>query len=114
MPGGFVDPRETVEQAVGREIREELGIDIGTLEYFGSYPNLYECEGVAYHTCDLFFYSRIDSLPTNLDGAEVEELVLMEPREVPPDEIAFQSVRACLSRFLETRKGRDADQVPAS
>jgi ADP-ribose pyrophosphatase YjhB (NUDIX family) len=108
LPGGFVDPKETAEEAIRREIREELGIDIGTLKYFGSGPNLYEYEGVAYHTCDLFFYSRIDSVPTNLDRAEVQELVLMESREVPLGEIAFPSVRACLSRFSAGAMGDDA------
>jgi len=108
LPGGFVDPKETAEEAIRREVREELGIDIGTLKYFGSRPNLYEYEGVAYHTCDLFFYSKIDSVPTNLDRTEVQELVLMELREVAFGEIAFPSVRACLSRFFAGATGDDA------
>ncbi len=33
---GFVEPGETLEQAVAREIREEVGIEVGDLRYFGS------------------------------------------------------------------------------
>ena len=111
LPGGFVDPKESAEEALSREIREEVGIEINAamLKYFGSYPNVYEYEGVVYQTCDLFFYSRIDASPTDFDKREVQAVSLISPAEIPPDRIAFPSVRACLSRFLETRKRRDAE-----
>jgi NAD+ diphosphatase len=35
---GFVEPGETLEQAVEREVREEVGIAIKDIRYFGSQP----------------------------------------------------------------------------
>jgi NAD+ diphosphatase len=35
---GFVEPGETFEECVHREIREEVGIEVGNLRYFGSQP----------------------------------------------------------------------------
>lgn len=35
---GFVEPGETLEQTVHREIREEAGIEVTDLRYFGSQP----------------------------------------------------------------------------
>ena len=35
---GFVEPGETLEEAVQREIREEAGIEVKDLRYFGSQP----------------------------------------------------------------------------
>ena len=55
LPGGFVDPKESAEEAVKREIKEELKIDVRGPKYLGSYPNVYKYEGVTYRTCDLFF-----------------------------------------------------------
>lgn len=35
---GFVEPGETLEEAVTREIKEETGIDVKDIRYFGSQP----------------------------------------------------------------------------
>lgn len=35
---GFVEPGETLEGAVVREVREEVGIEVGTVRYMGSQP----------------------------------------------------------------------------
>jgi NAD+ diphosphatase len=35
---GFVEPGETIEQTVAREVREEVGIEVKNINYFGSQP----------------------------------------------------------------------------
>ncbi len=40
-PGGFLNPDETAEQAMLREVREEFGIDVELLDYLGSYATHY-------------------------------------------------------------------------
>ena len=102
FPGGFVDPKETAEEGLKREIKEELNINLGELKYLGSYPNLYTYKGVLYHTCDLFFYSNIDVFPTELDRTEITELVLINPTEIPDDKIAFESTKIGLRLFNQS------------
>lgn len=99
LPGGFVDPKESAEEAVIREIKEELKIDLNEPKYLGSYPNIYKYEDVLYHTCDLFFYCKIDTLAGDFNRAEIEELILMNPFEIPDDKIAFESVKRGLGIF---------------
>jgi len=99
LSGGFVDPNESAEEAIKREIKEELKIDLREPQYLGSYPNIYKYEGVIYHTCDLFFYCKIDALPTDFDKTEIEELILINPFEIPDDKIAFESVKMGLGIF---------------
>ena len=33
---GFVEPGETIEDCIRREVREEVGVEVGRLEYFAS------------------------------------------------------------------------------
>ncbi len=35
---GFVEPGETLEETVQREVKEETGIEVGNIRYFGSQP----------------------------------------------------------------------------
>lgn len=43
LVAGFVETGETLEEAVRREVREETGIEIRRLQYFGSQPWPYPC-----------------------------------------------------------------------
>jgi NADH pyrophosphatase NudC (nudix superfamily) len=108
-----VDPKESLEEALRREIKEELRIAVGKFKYLGSCPNVYEYEGVLYNTCDIFFYSKINTLPTDFDRTEIEELILINPLEVPNDKIAFESVKIGLGLLnsLESRTNPGAHQM---
>ena len=43
LVAGFVETGETLEEAVHREVKEETGLDITRLRYFGSQPWPYPC-----------------------------------------------------------------------
>ncbi len=101
LPGGFVDPNETVENAVKREIKEELNIDIEKFEYLGSSPNIYEYKDIQYYTCDMFFRSRIEKLPEDYDEREIEELILIKPADIIIEEIAFVSTKNFLKQLYQ-------------
>ena len=60
--GGFVDHMETAENALCRELNEELGITATELEYFCSSPNEYPFSGLSVFTLDLVFKVKTYSL----------------------------------------------------
>lgn len=103
FPGGFIDPGESAEAALTREIREEIGLDAENLRYFCSAPNQYYFRDVLYHTCDLIFTGTIREAPHHLEEEEVDDFVLLPEEEIRLEEIAFPSLRAAMARYLDTR-----------
>ncbi len=96
LPGGFVDVGERAEEALRREIREEVNLELADLRFLCSQTNSYPYAGVTYPVLDLFFEARAlgaDSVAA-LDG--VESFEWMDARAVSLDAIAFDSMRNAL------------------
>jgi ADP-ribose pyrophosphatase YjhB (NUDIX family) len=100
MPGGFVDPGESAEDAVRREVQEEVGLELGELAYLTSFANWYPYSGVTYSTLDLFFVGSTahPSQARALDA--VEAIEWRDPKGVDEQEIAFESMRVAVRTFL--------------
>ena len=99
LPGGFTDPNESTEDGLSRELKEELGITLNKMKYLGSAPNIYRYKGVTYNTCDLFFYSKLETLPSEFDKSEIESLELMDASKVEKSEFAFKSTEKGIECF---------------
>ncbi len=74
---GFVEPGESVEDAVRREVLEEVGIEVGDLEYFGSQPWPFP------HSLMLGFHARYHAGDIKVDGEEIAEARWFAPDELP-------------------------------
>jgi ADP-ribose pyrophosphatase YjhB (NUDIX family) len=103
LPGGFVDINERVEDAVKREIREELGIEVKNPAFLASFPNEYVYRGISYFTCDLAFVCPVDDI-SNLKAADdVAEAIVIHPNDIDFNTISFPSIVHILKTYM-TRK----------
>jgi 8-oxo-dGTP diphosphatase len=97
IPGGFVVPGETLEDAVRRELREEAGVELVVGRLVATVPDVYGDGGDP--TINAFFECRIAAgVPQPHD--DVTELRWFDPGELPPpEELAFDCVRAALAAW---------------
>jgi mutator protein MutT len=91
FPGGFVEPEETGEEAIAREVKEELNItNITKIEYITTFPNTYNYSSLDVPILDLYFSLQGDM--TNLQPADdVEEIVFKKIEEISNEQLAFDS-----------------------
>jgi NAD+ diphosphatase len=64
---GFVDPGESLEQAVVREIAEEAGIEVTDVTYFGNQPWPFPSSLM------VGFFARAVTTEIDVDGEEIED-----------------------------------------
>ena len=103
LPGGFVDFHESLEQALMRETREELGIHVADWQYLLSAPNTYDYAGVRYHTCDGFFVATLKKRPEfSLQASEIAGVKWLKPGDINPDNIAFPSMRRAVKVYIDS------------
>ena len=96
LPGGFIDPNETAEEAASREIKEELGIEISNsdLKYITTSPNNYLYKNVPYRTMDIFYEYELTSDVIKIAAAdEIQELIWVKRSEIDLSQIGFISIQ---------------------
>ena len=74
---GFVEAGETIEAAVHREVREEVGIEIRDLEYVGSQSWSFP------HSLMMGFMATYESGEIQVDGIEIDEADWFTPDCLP-------------------------------
>lgn len=95
LPGGKIEIGETVEQAVRREIREEVGLDLQGLEQFHAYSD-------PAYAVEIVHLARAYQEPTAGDDAGAAKVFKLD--EIPWNELAFYHARV-LRDYISYRKG---------
>jgi NAD+ diphosphatase len=94
---GFVEPGETLEECVKREIREEVGLEVKNVRYFGSQPWPFPDSLMIGFTADW------EKGEIAVDGKEISDAGWYNARnlpEIPPGiSIAREIIDWCLQNF---------------
>jgi mutator protein MutT len=99
LPGGFVDMGETAEEAIRREIFEELSLEINGIEYFGSFTNKYLFAEVEYQTLDLAFICTVKTFNTLQVAEDVSGYVFASLDDMSDDQIGLDSIKRILRQL---------------
>ena len=101
---GFVEPGESIEETIRREVKEEVGIDVENPRYFGSQPWPFPNSLMIGFTAD---YAGGE---LRIDPSEIEDAGWYDPARssLPPLPPRVSIARAMIDDFLSRRgAGRD-------
>lgn len=101
LPGGFVDPMESAEHALLREVKEELDLNPESVTYFGSFPNEYHFSGTTVYTVDLVFKCEISDFGPLVFRDDIIGLEFKRPSEINLAEIPFRSVQNIIKKIQQ-------------
>jgi NAD+ diphosphatase len=91
---GFVEPGESIEETIGREVREEVGVEVENLKYFGSQPWPFPNSLMIGFTAD---YAGGE---LRTDPAEIEDAGWYSAGELPPLPPKVSIARTMIDEFV--------------
>jgi 8-oxo-dGTP diphosphatase len=102
LPGGRVDPGETVERTIVREVKEETGLDIAIVKKIGEYHEQGIQNGVEYDYYPACFLVKIVGGEIKKQESEIEEIKLFSLNEIP-EALAFEHAKM-IKDYVATRQ----------
>lgn len=96
---GFIEPGETAEQAVHREVKEEVGIEVKNLRYLGSqswpFPDSFM----------LGFIAEYASGELKIDPKEIEDAKWFDVDNLPPLPLSISIAHKLIAEYLASIGG---------
>lgn len=99
VPGGFIQPYESFEQSVKREVKEELGVDIVIKKIIGIYTDRYDYEGVIGPAFCIMVAGQLSSFDL-VPGDDAEDYAWFTKKDILQQKIAFPSVKKGIADHL--------------
>jgi len=103
---GFVEPGETLEECLVREVGEETGVEVGGLRYFGSQPWPFP------HSLMIAFTAEWRGGDIRIDEREIVEAGWFKAGELPPIPDKVSIARRLIDWFVDTRGGTAPPVTP--
>lgn len=98
---GFVEPGESLEECIRREIKEEVGIEIKNIKYFKSQPWPFP------DSLMIAFTAEYASGELSIDHNEIMNADWYCPEEFPPIPRKFSVARMLIDHFVEQKPETD-------
>lgn len=94
---GFVEPGESLEECIRREIKEEVGIEIKNIRYFKSQPWPFP------DSLMIAFTAEYAGGELSIDHHEISKADWYSPEEFPPIPKKFSVARMLIDHFVEQK-----------
>nr|WP_321357056.1 NUDIX domain-containing protein [uncultured Draconibacterium sp.] len=104
LPGGFIDPMESAEDAVKRELNEELGLKVKSLKYLCSAPNEYVFSEYTVFTLDMAFQVTAGSVENLKPMDDILDYKFYSEEVLDYDDIPAPSIKKFVKDYFRSIK----------
>lgn len=99
LPGGFMEQGESAEEAIRREVKEELGVSLKNFSYLGSYPDRYRFRNIHYHTITSVFTGATLLTAKLVPADDVAGFRWFDRAHLPWNRVGFPSLQKALKDY---------------
>ncbi len=105
-----MDAEETAEEALQREVMEELHLLTGSVQYLASFPNQYAFCGVIIPVTDLFFVVEVHDFDAiAAQPGEVDGWTFLPVESVAAESLAFDTHQRALQQYRKHQRRPDVN-----
>ncbi|SRR5260221_2750105 len=97
--GGFLELNETFEDAVLRECKEEIDVNVHNLKFIGTYHDRYLFNGLNYYIVSVAYSAIIEDESLIKLNNENSEFEFIDVNAIDDDEFAFKSLGKIIEDF---------------
>jgi ADP-ribose pyrophosphatase YjhB (NUDIX family) len=100
LPGGFVDLDETAEDALMREVREEVGLEVSAMRFWKTFANRYVYGGVLYFTTDLVYVCKVKDFSALHAADDAQSCLFLPKPQINIAHIGLMSIKNVVQQWL--------------
>ncbi len=112
LPGGNVEPGETVEAALHRETDEETGLDVDDLEFLGCAEHVYVEDGTRFHELNVLFAAALPRSAQIGSREDDIDIVSVALHDLPNLELRPATLTDMILDWVEGRRPRWEPAAP--
>lgn len=103
FPGGHVEFGENINEALTRELKEELGLKIKKCNFIGGSEHLFTEDGKKHHEINLVFNVRINKLKFKSREDHIQ-FYLKTKKELLKEKVLPEVLTKAILKWLKTKK----------